>query len=438
MKTCDTLLHARYALTQNAGRDLIPDAAIAVRAGTIAALGTREEMGDWQAERHIALPHALLSPGLVNAHTHVAMTFLRGLADDLPLMDWLNRFIFPVEAHLSAEIVELSSLLGCAEMMRTGTTAFVDMYIFENAVCRAVDQSGLRVLAGEVAFTFPSASCRNFEENVNTVRALHETWKGHPRIRACVMPHAVYTTTRELLTQCGELARELDLPLHIHLAETTGETRQSMELYGKRPVAVCEETGLLGKKTSLAHAVDITGEEIALLAKTGTRVAHNPKSNMKLASGVCPVPAMLEAGMLPGLGTDGAASNNTLSMFGEMTACALMHKLTTMNPASLPAQTVYDMATLGSAEAFFDRSIGSLEVGKKADIIAVDCSSPNMHPLHSLPSQLVYAASGHDVCMTMVEGRVVYQDGQYLSFDYPSLCREMEKVAIWARKHVSR
>ena len=437
MKQCDTLISAQYALTQNPERAVLENPVIAVHNGHIAAIGTQEAMVEWQAENRIALPHALLSSGLVNAHTHVAMTFLRGLADDMPLMDWLTHFIFPVESHLTAEIVEYSSLLGCAEMMRTGTTSFVDMYIFENAVCRAVDQSGLRVLAGEVAFTFASAACESFEENLHTVRALHEQWKHHPRIRACVMPHAVYTTSHAILTKCAELAEELGLPLHIHLAETPDETRQSMDIYGRRPVAVCADTGILGPTTSLAHVVDVTEEEIALLAKTGTKVAHNPKSNMKLSSGVSPIPAMLKAGMVPGLGTDGASSNNGLSMFSEMTACALLHKLVSKDPATLPAQTVYDMATLGSAAAFFDQSVGSLEPGKKADIIAVDLTSPNMQPMYSPQSHLVYATSGHDVCLTMVEGKVVYKDGQYLTFDYPALCKEMKGIAKWARSKIS-
>ena len=282
---------------------------------------------------------ALLMPGLVNAHTHAAMTFLRGLADDMPLMDWLQQKIFPVEQGLTPDLVRLGSLLGFAEMLRTGTTSCVDMYIFEAAVLEAADKAGLRCLAGEGVFNFPSACCPDADAALACTREMAQRWAGHDRLHVAVMPHSVYTTTAAQLTACRELADELGLPLHIHLAETRQETALSLEQHGLRPVAHADRLGLLRPGTILAHVVDVDADEIALLARRGVIVVHNPSSNMKLASGVAPVPAMLDAGVRLALGSDGAASNNRLNMFTEMGRAALLHKAAG-DPETMPARTV--------------------------------------------------------------------------------------------------
>ena len=433
--SCDLLVTADLLLTQVDERRVIEDAAVAVSDGRIAALGTRGQLADFFPAKILDLGHAVLMPGLVNAHTHVAMSFFRGLADDLPLMEWLTQHIFPREQRLTADIVELGSLLGCAEMIRTGTTAFADMYLLEDAVTTAVDASGLRCLAGEVIFAFPSPAYGTADEALALVDRQAKRWQGHPRIRTAVMPHAVYTTTPRLMEDCRDLARKRGLMLHIHLAETPSETETCLSQHGKRPLAYCRDLGLLGPDVSIAHAVDLTDEELDVLAASGAHVAHNPRSNMKLASGVAPVPGMLARGMLPGLGTDGAASNNSLNMFGEMSACALLHKVHSNDPTVLPARTVLDAATRGGAASMGRPELGQLAAGGPADMVALDLCSPNLQPLYSLVSHLVYAASGHELRFCMVAGNILYQDGDWKTLDYPLLLKEAQKLKKWVLDH---
>ena len=430
--SCDTLITASLLVTQDAGRRVIENAAIAVKDGRILALGTRAALAAYAPAEHVELGASLLMPGLVNAHTHSSMTFLRGLADDLPLMDWLQGHIFPVEKHLERDIVRAGCLLGCAEMIRSGTTAFADMYLLENAVAEAVDQCGLKALAGEVIFAFPSPAYSSFEAALELVREQEKRWRGHPRVRVSVMPHAVYTTTPEIMQACHALAEELDIPLYLHLAETKAETLECFAAHGKRPVEYCHSLGILGRRTSIAHGVDVTEAEQELLAATGTKVAHNPKSNMKLASGIAPIPSMLRYGVSVGLGTDGAASNNSLNMFSEMSVCALLHKVAGQDPTLAPAQAVLDMATLGSAAVLGWGGLGRLEPGGPADMVALDLTSPNLQPMYNPVSHLVYAATGHEVRFSMVDGKVLYKDGRFLSLDYPALLREAKELQEWA------
>ena len=429
MRHCDTLLHAACIVTQDEQRRVIEKASLAIDKGLVAAVGpTAEITQNWQSGNTLHLENMLVLPGLVNAHTHAAMTFLRGLADDMPLMDWLNQSIFPVEQKLTPEMVRLGSLLGYAEMLRTGTTACVDMYLFEESVFEAAETAGLRCLGGEAVFAFPSAAFPGPEAALDATRALAEKYRDHDRLRVAVNPHSVYTTTPEILTACRDLAQELALPLHIHLAETPSETQICLSAQSKRPTEYCRSLGLLDVPCTLAHVVDVTSAELDLLARQRAVVAHNPSSNMKLASGAAPVAAMLARGMHVGLGTDGAASNNRLNMFSEMGRAALLHKLTGLDPTLLPAAQVLDMATLGGAAAMHDERLGSLAPGKAADCVALDLSEPNLQPMYNEVSHLVYAATGMETRMTMVGGEVLYQDGRFTRFDYPALCKEMRNV----------
>lgn len=430
----DSLVTADTLVTQDEERRVLHNAAVAVRDGRIAAVGAAEDFAGARAKTRTDLGRCLLMPGLVNAHSHISMTFLRGFADDLPLMTWLTEHIFPMEKHLTPDIVELGALLGCAEMIRTGTTAFCDMYLIADAVAAAVEKSGLRANIGEVLFAFPSPAYPTPDAGLALVRAQAERWAGHDRIKIGVMPHAVYTTTPELLAGCRDLAAELGLPLQMHLAETRDETSNFLETNGKRPVAYCDELGLFGPSVSIAHGVDLTGEEMDLLAAKGVTEVHNPRSNMKLASGIAPVPGMEARGMLPALGTDGPASNNALNMFSEMSACALLHKVNTGDPTICPAQGVLDMATLGGAAALCRPDVGRIAPGAAADMIALDLTSPNMMPMFHPVSHLVYAASGHEVCMTMVGGEVLYRDGVYTSIDYPALVEEAQGLRQWVEE----
>ncbi|MBQ9405289.1 MAG: amidohydrolase [Desulfovibrio sp.] len=426
MHHCQTLLQAARIVTQDAQRRVLSNAALAIDQGIIVDIGPSAELSSrWQADSCLHLEDRLVLPGLVNAHTHAAMTILRGLADDMPLMDWLQQRIFPVEQRLTPRLVRLGSLLGFAEMLRTGITACTDMYIFENAVLEAADQAGIRCLAGEGVFAFPSAACAQPSAALTVTRELAAQYQGHERLRVAVMPHSVYTTTPEILAACRDLAQELNLPLHMHLSETQEETRLCQEAHGRRPVDYCHNLGLLDLPCSLAHVVDVNSAEVATLRQHGVVVVHNPSSNMKLASGTAPVTEMLEQGLTVALGTDGAASNNRLSVFTEMRRAALLHKLRTANPVSMPAQAALDMATLAGAAALGDARLGSLEKGKAADCVALDISEPNMLPLHNEASQLVYAATGMETRLTMVGGEIVYQDGRFTRFDYPALCAEI-------------
>ena len=435
MPHCQILLHAARIVTQDAERHVLDSASMAIDHGLISDIGTTDEMTRrWQADTCLNLGKSLILPGLINAHTHVAMTILRGLADDMPLMDWLNKRIFPVEHHLTPRLVRLGSLLGFAEMLRTGTTACTDMYIFEADVLEAAATAGLRCLAGEVVFAFPSAACPTPTAALEATRDLVSRYRGHDRLRVAVMPHSVYTTTPQILAACRDLAAELDLPLHIHLAETPEETRVCLKAHGRRPIDYCHNLGLLELPCSLAHVVDVTEEELAVLHSHNAVVVHNPSSNMKLASGTAPVTSMLKHGMTVALGTDGAASNNRLSIFTEMRRAALLHKLHTANPVSLPARTALDMATLAGARAFGDPRLGSLAPGQAADCVALDLTEPNMQPLHNEISQIVYSATGMETRLTMVAGEILYQDGRFTRFDYPALCEEIHDLQHFLRK----
>ncbi|MDR0339742.1 MAG: amidohydrolase [Desulfovibrio sp.] len=430
--SCQWLITAAVIVTQDDGRRILDNGAVAVADGRVTAVGPVSDFADLSVEKRLDLGNALLMPGLINAHTHVSMTFFRGLADDLPLMKWLTEYIFPREQRLDPDIVELGALLGCAEMLRTGATSFADMYLFEDAVAAAVDKAGLRCLLGEAVFAFPTPASATAEESLARIRRQAERYKAHPRLSVAVMPHTVYTTTPEILAACRDLADDLKLPVHIHLAETRSEVESCLEQHGRRPVAYCRDLGLLRPSTSVAHGVELNDGELDILAQAGVTVAHNPRSNMKLASGVAPVPGMLSRGMLPALGTDGAASNNALNMFAEMSACALLHKVRGLDPTLCPAQIVLDMATLGGAKALGLEGLGRITPGAPADMIALDLSSPNLQPLYRPVSHLVYAASGHEVMMTMVDGRPLYHNGQWLTIDYPLLLKEAAKLKKWA------
>lgn len=432
---CDILLEAGVIVTQDEGRRVLAGHSLALLDGKIAAIGPAAEMAAaWRGQR-LDLSGCLVCPGLVNAHTHAAMTFARGLADDLPLMDWLTGRIFPLEARLRPEIVRLASLLGYAEMLSTGTTACMDMYIFEDAVFEAARLAGLRVTGGEAVFMFPSAACADHKAALRETERLAEKYAGDARLSVAVNPHSVYTTTPEILRACADLARRLDLPMHIHLAENSRETELCLHQQGKRPVAYCESLGLLDLPLTAAHVVDVTEEEIALLAKKGVRVAHNPASNQKLSSGVAPVTDMLRHGCRVGLGTDGPASNNCLNMFREMSRAALAAKTATSDPCALDAQSTLDMASRGGACALHNPGIGSLAPGMCADLTALDMSQPNMQPMFNPVSQLVYAASGHECRMTMVAGEILYQNGKFTRFDYADVLGRLNELRDFAAQN---
>ena len=429
MQQCEILVRAGVLVTQDAERRIFSPGALAIGEGTVFAAGPAADVeARWQAADVLDLGTMLVLPGLVNAHSHAAMTFLRGLADDMPLMEWLTGRIFPVESRLTADIVRLASLLGFAEMLRTGTTACMDMYLFESAVLEAADTAGLRCVGGEAVFGFPSAAFPDAAAALDATRELADRYAGHERISVAVNCHSVYTTTPDIVAACRDLALELEIPFHMHLAETKDETARSLAEHGRRPVDYCRHMGLLEAPCTFAHVVDVTDDELDILAAGGAAVAHNPSSNMKLASGVAPLPAMLARGLAVGLGTDGPASNNQCNLFQEMGRAALLHKLASGDPAAVPAGAVLDMATLGGAAALRAPRLGALAPGMAADCVALDLAEPNLQPMYAPISHLVYAATGHEVRMTMVGGEVLYRDGRFGRFDYDALRREVRAL----------
>ncbi|MFU8818107.1 MAG: amidohydrolase family protein [Desulfurivibrio sp.] len=427
----DLLLTGAMVLTMDDEGRQWPEGAVAIRGDRIVAVGPTAELERrFPAAPRLDTPHGLIMPGLINTHTHAAMSCFRGLADDLPLMTWLTEHIFPAEGKLTGEIVYRSALLSMAEMIRSGTTSFCDMYLFSAEVARAAEESGMRAWIGEVLYDFPSPCYGELEAGFAYLEKLLATYRNHPRVRITVDPHAVYTCSPELLQRLHTFARRHDTLYHIHLAETRDEVQGCRKQFGKHPVAHLEALGVLDQRTVAAHGVWLGPAEIELLARRGVKVAHCPESNMKLASGVAPLPELLAAGVTVGLGSDGSASNNDVDLFGEMDMAAKLHKVHNLDPTVMDAATVLNLATRGGAELLaMGDGIGSLEPGKKADCIVLDLHQPHLTPLYHLPSQLVYAARGADVVHSLIDGRLVMRDRRLLTIDEEKLLAEVAAFA---------
>ncbi len=411
--------------------------AVAVSGNTIVGVGAQSELEKrFSAEHKFDCGGKVLMPGLVNAHTHVPMTLLRGLADDLRLDVWLLGYIMPVEREfVSPEFVRLGTSLAAAELIRSGVTAFADMYYFEEDVARATSDAGLRALAAETILKFPSPDASSYEEALEYTRDFVRRWKGHPLIVPGVAPHAPYTITEEITRASVEIATEFDVPIHIHLAETAQEVEDIREEAGIPVIPYMKEQGLFEAKVLAAHCVHIDKGEMRTLRKHHAGVAHNPSSNLKLADGIAPVAKMLEEGLMVGIGTDGPSSNNDLDMFEEVRLTALLAKGYTGDPTVVPAKQALAMATRIGAQALHMGEItGSLEEGKRADLILVDIS-----PVHNSPrfrrdpdgiyAQLVYAAKSTDVTDVMVDGRWLMRDRKLLTVDEEALLAEADSYA---------
>jgi 5-methylthioadenosine/S-adenosylhomocysteine deaminase len=372
----------------------------------------------------------LILPGLINAHTHAPMVLFRGVADDLRLMDWLQRYIFPAEkANVTAPFVKAGTRLAALEMIRSGTTTFVDMYYFEDQVAEACDEAGLRCVPGETLIEFPAPDNKTVPEALAYTERFLKRWAGHARVRAAAAPHSTYLASPETLQASRALADRYQAPLLVHLSESSDEQRQVKERYGKSPTRHLRDLGILRKGVLGAHGVHLTAEDRALLREAGAGVAHCPQSNMKLSSGAAPVREMLAEGTRLGLGTDGAASNNDLDMFEEMLTAALLAKHVTGDPTAAPAQAVLEMATLGGARALgLEDELGSLEPGKRADLIVVSLEAPRLHPLYDPVSHLVYAAKGADVRDVIVEGRLIMRDRRVLTLDASAVVAEADRL----------
>jgi 5-methylthioadenosine/S-adenosylhomocysteine deaminase len=425
------ILTGRYLLPSSPQGGLMEHAGVAVAGDTIAAIGPAEELTALHpAARHIHEPHGLIMPGLINTHTHAAMSCFRGLADDLPLMTWLQEHIFPAETRLTAEVVYHSTLLSIAEMIKSGTTSFCDMYLFADAVAKAAEAAGMRGWIGEVLYDFPSPSYGELENGFIVVKEMSARYHNHPLITVTCDPHSVYTCSPDLLARTGRMAEELGALLHIHLSENQAEVDTCRERYGCSPVVHLQNLGLLTERTLAAHCVMLDDSEIEIMADHGVKVAHCAESNMKLASGIAPAVKMLEKGVVLSLGTDGSASNNDVDMFAEMNTVAKVHKTACMDPTAMNAETTLHAATLGGAAALgADDTIGSLEVGKKADMIVLNLHQPHLTPLYNVPSHLVYAARGADVIHSFINGRQVMDNRRLLTIDENDILARMSEIA---------
>lgn len=434
-QACDLLLIASRMLGGVEQCGCSGNAAIAVRDGKILETGSAAELESrWTPSVRRELGNVLLMPGLINAHTHVPMTFLRGFADDLPLLEWLTGHIFPVEARLTDQIVSLGARLGMYEMMRTGTTAFVDSYLLETNVLQQAERMGMRCVGGEAVFAFPSPAYDGWDGAEALYREQAERFSGHGRVQVALMPHSVYTTSDDVLRRSMRLAEELDLMLHIHLSESAGEVEQCRSLHGgRRPAVYARDMGLLNERSVLAHMVDVTDEELEMVAASGAAVVHNPVSNLKLASGFARVRDMARAGVPVSLGTDGACSNNSLDMFETMKLCAILAKGCSGDATAVPAVQALKMATVEGARIFRTPGLGTLAPGAPADVIALDLNEPNLCPMFNEASHAVYAASGKDCVFTMVEGKILYDHGIYTDGLYSDTAAEMRDLVEWVK-----
>ena len=426
MPSCDLRLTNAIVLTMDARFTIYRRGGVAIAGDTILAVGP--DADGYTAAETIDCRGRVVMPGLVNAHTHVPMTLLRGLADDLRLDVWLMGYMMPVEREfVNPDFVSLGTKLGCAEMIRSGVTCFADMYYFEEAIAQAAADAGMRALCGQTVLRFPTPDATSYEDSLALARAFIARWRGHPLIVPAPAPHAPYTCTPEILRACAELAAEFDVPLHIHLAETALEVESSRREHGMPVVPWVKKQGLFDAKVLAAHCVHVDDGEIRALKNFDAGVAHNPTSNLKLGAGIAPVARMLELGVDVGIGTDGPASNNDLDMFEEMRLAALLAKGAGGDPTALPARDALAMATRGGARAMhLDRLTGSLEPGKRADLAVVD-----LDRLHNVPAfdrdpngiyaQIVYASKSTDVVDVMCNGRWLMRDRALLTLDERAL-----------------
>ncbi len=429
----------RTVITENAARQMLSPGAVAINGTDIVEVGTPEAIAaTYQAGETIDARDQIVLPGLINTHTHAPMVMYRGLADDLALTDWLQKYIFPAEAKtVSPELVRTGTRLAALEMIESGTTTFADMYYFEEEIAQATIEAGLRGVLGETIIQFPVADAKTPAEGLARAERFIKELKDNGLIVPAVAPHALYTNDKTTLVAAAELGRRYGVPVLIHFAETEDEVRIAREQYKMTPTAYLESIGFWGPKTLGAHGVWVTEDDIAILKRRGVGVAHNPESNMKLASGAAPVTKYLASGVALGLGTDGAASNNDLDMFEAMRQASFLAKHATHDPTAVSAQTALDMATILGARAMdMERLIGSLEPGKRADLITVSMSATRQTPSYDPVSHLVYVTRGDDVRTSIVNGRILMKDRQLRTLDRATVIADANRLAARVRDAV--
>ncbi len=428
-------------ITQNATHAVLSPGAIAVDGTDVVEVGAPDALAArYQARETVDARDAVVLPGLVNTHTHAPMVMYRGLADDLALMDWLQKYIFPAEAKtVSPELVRTGTKLAALEMIESGTTTFADMYYFEEEIARTTVEAGLRAVLGETIVQFPAPDAKIPAESLARAERFIKEFKDNGLVVPAVAPHALYTNDRASLVATAELGRRLGAPVLIHFAETEDEVRIAREQHNMTPTAYLESIGFWGPRTLGAHGIWVTDDDIRILQRRGVGVSHNPESNMKLASGAAPVTKYLAAGVALGLGTDGAASNNDLDMFEAMRQASFLAKHATRDPTAVPAQTALDLATIGGARALgMEKLIGSIEPGKRADIVTVAMRAPRQTPMYDPVSHLVYVTRGDDVRTTIVNGRILMKDRQVRTLDRTAVIADANRLAARVRDAVGR
>jgi 5-methylthioadenosine/S-adenosylhomocysteine deaminase len=429
----DVLVLGGIVITMDEQRRILPDGGLAIRGNAIVAVGSRAPIAAaYNSATVVDATGCLVIPGLIDAHTHIPMTLFRGLADDLPLHSWLEQHVWPAERKfINPESVRSASRLGVAELLRSGVTTLCDMYFYEDEVATVVDELGMRGILANAHFDATATSKADREHTLGEAEQFLARWRGHSRIVPALGPHAPYTVGPDLYRSLHALAERMEVPVVTHLAETREEGRDIRQRYGRTPIRHLENLGLVNDRLVAAHCVWVDGGEIDLLAGARTGVVHNPRSNLKLASGIAPVPDMLRAGVLVGLGTDGAASNNALDLLAEIQVAALIHKGVRLDPLAVPATVAIEMATIGGARALkLDHLVGSLEVGKRADFVVIDLDEDNLVPLYDPMSHLAYAAAAADVRTVVIDGRIVLRDRVLTTADEEEIRRRVRALAI--------
>ena len=440
-RAVDLIVANGIVVTMDGSRRVLTPGSVAIAGSSIVAVDAADRIArDFKAPQVIDAAGSVVMPGLINTHTHAPMVLYRGLGDDLALMDWLQKYIFPAEAKtVSPAFVRTGTQLAALEMIRSGTTTYADMYYFEEEIGRATREAGLRGVLGQTIIEFPVPDAKTPADSLARAEKFILEFQKDPLIIPAVAPHAVYTLDAASIKRARDLAAKYSVPLLIHLNETEAETGLSMERHKARPVAALDALGFWGPQIIAAHGVWLQPDEIQLLQKHGVGVSHNPESNMKLASGTAPVQAMMKAGLAVGLGTDGAASNNDLDMFEAMRQAAFLHKLTSKDPTAVGAAVVLEMATLGGARVIGrEKQLGSLETGKLADLIVVRMDRPRQTPMYDPISHLVYVTRGDDVETTIVNGKVLMRDGKVLTLNETEVLAAARQAATQVRAAVGK
>lgn len=434
MQTVDLIIHARWVVPVTASQQVLEDHAVIIKDSRIVALLPKQE-----ANQQFTAPvvhdmdeHCLI-PGLINNHAHSAMSLFRGLADDLPLMTWLNEHIWPAEKRfVGDQFVEAGTALAVAEMLRGGTTCVNDMYFFPEATANVIDQSGMRACLGMTVIEFPTNWARSVDEYLHKGQQLHDHYRHHPRITTAYAPHAPYTVADSTFESILVNAEEMDLPIHMHVHETAAEVSQSVEQFGLRPLARLKQLGLLSPRLIAVHMTQLNAEEMDWCSEAGVHIAHCPESNMKLASGFCPLTELDKRGINITIGTDGAASNNDLDMFAEMRQTTFLAKVVSQNPSSIPAHKALEMATINAARSLgLEQDIGSIETGKYADLVAVELNSVETQPMYDVVSQLVYATGRDKVSDVWVAGKQLLKQRQLTTLNESKVIADARQ---WAHK----